>query len=349
MKSLSNVLIFVIVILLLSCTRQQSDSERQTDDNSINPLTHIKSYLDDESERLAGDRHQNDLPIAQITDITVGVNGVTYILDNATFQLVTISSDGTTTYHQLAQGDGPMEFKSPRRISTDPDGNIYISDDALLKVVGFDSEIQFINTYPVKYRVSDFVVDDSNIFSLSFGIFRQGAAGIIDQYRLAEPNSVAYPIGNSTLLDQDRMRAMSGNTDRVFLMDDYLILMRWYPYQITWYTPTGDSLRTYSRDIDWFEEPARTSTGMVDFNSGLRSVGTWCPNKCYTVVRYYRIQEGERTYYWDLYSDFQTEPVTFEESYFIQDQPTHIVFNGADILATYIEPEAHVKVYGMEF
>jgi hypothetical protein len=150
------------------------------------------------------------------------------------------------------------------------------------------------------------------------------------------------------MLDQDRIRAMAGNTDRVYLMDDYLVLMRWYPYQITWYTHTGDSTRSYSRDIDWFEAPARTSTGMVDFSSGLRSVSRWCPNVCYTVVRYYRKQDGERTYYWDLHSDFQTEPITFEESYFIDGQPNNIIFRGSEILATYSEPQTHVKVFAME-
>jgi len=336
--------ISLIVVFCLSCNRSQPSQDVEVNEVQLKPLQVVQSYLgvDDDNTQ------ETDLPISNISDIKVDINGSILILDSSTFQLLKISKDGTHSYHTLPQGNGPMEFKSPRILAIGDDNSIFVSDDALLKVVQFDAAINFVNSYPVKYRVSNMVVDSNYLFTLSFAIFRRGAPGIIDRYQLTDPNSITYPIGTSSDIDSDQVRGMAGNTDRLIEMNDELALMRWYPYQITWYSTGGDSLRSISRNVDWFEAPKRSSTGMVDFSSGLRSIGTWCPSECYTVVRYYRLQDGDWTYYWDLFSDFEKEPITLEENYFIDAQPSNILFWGSKIIAQYNEPQPHVKVYAQE-
>lgn len=336
--------ISLLILICISCNRTQSSHESELNEANFSPLLVVSSFLIENVDASL----KSDLPISHIADIKADNAGSLIILDSSTYQLLKLSTDGSYEYHSLPQGNGPMEFKRPRTLAIGDDNSIFVSDDALLKVVHLDSNFNFLNSYPVKHRVSNMLVDSGSLFTLSFGMFRRGVPGIIDRYQLTDPNLVSNPLGTASDIDNDQLRAMAGFTDRLFEVNNDLILMRWYPYQLTWYTKDGDSLRSYARGIEWFEAPRRSSTGVVEFSSGLRSVGEWCPNRCYTVVRYFQYQDGEMNYFWDIFNDFESEPITFKENYFLDAQPNNILFRDSEIIAQYNEPQPHVKVYAQE-
>lgn len=63
-------------------------------------------------------------------DISIGPDGLVYVVDSSNFRIQVFEADGTFLHSFGSIGVQPGQFSRPKGVATDPEGNVYVSDAA---------------------------------------------------------------------------------------------------------------------------------------------------------------------------------------------------------------------------
>lgn len=217
----------------------------------------------------------DDLILGTIQGVDADLNGNLYILDGS--QKHILKFDGVGNFrgsYGKGEGRGPGEFENPSLFSVTNDGQIYVYDRSMKKIVILNKENEFVQEFTVKNMPSRMVVDEErNIYITNYGVPFPIKGDKVFKYSVQADGEYELEsrfVSLSSEIDT-RTRGLAGNSDKMAVRSaDTLYFAVWYPYEIRTYTTEGDSLDTFKREVPFFKAPSGTpgqiieSSGRID-------------------------------------------------------------------------------------
>ena len=290
MKHIKLILIPCLIILFSSCVDDQI-TENEFSGFSLIPTEYSIEIPDSFSENLIGG----------IRDMTTDMEGNLYLVDHQSMDVKKFDHEGQmTNIFGLGKGSGPGEFENPISVAVDSSGNVYVADMSSNRINIFNSENEVINQFTADFAPARIIVDgDKSIYLIGFPMFYEG--DLIHKYELDDESRYQRTItfGKRPEGVDNRLLARAGNVDLLTLDENGNVYHSlWYPYEIRTYSPNGELLNSYTREVSFFEDPELDSNGIVRFTSG--SWGLMHLDGDIVINQIFRIDENSE---WTLYYD----------------------------------------------
>ncbi|TVR18661.1 MAG: hypothetical protein EA391_02030 [Balneolaceae bacterium] len=291
MKYIKLILITGQIILFSSCVDEQIN-EKKFGEFSLVPAEYSIEIPDSFSENFIGG----------IRDMTTDLEGNLYLVDHQSMDIKQFDREGQmTNVFGLGKGSGPGEFENPISVAVDSSGNVYVADMSSNRINIFNSENEVINQFTADFVPARIVVNgNKSIYLIGFPMFYEG--DIIQKYKLDDENRYQKTIsfGKRPEGVDNSLLARAGNVDLLTLDSNGNVYHSlWYPYEIRKYTPNGELLDSYTREVTFFEDPQVDSNGIVRFTSG--SWGLMHLDGDTVMNQIFKIDENsEWTFYYDV-------------------------------------------------
>lgn len=291
MKYIKLILISGLLILFSSCVEEQNN-ENKFGEFSLVPAEYSIEIPDSFSENFIGG----------IRDMTTDLEGNLYLVDHQSIDVKKFDREGQlTNVFGLGKGSGPGEFENPISVAVDSSGNVYVADMSSNRINIFNSENEVINQFTADFAPARIIVDgDKSIYLIGFPMFYEG--DLIQKYELNDENRYQKTIsfGKRPEGVDNRLLARAGNVDLLTLDSNGNVYHSlWYPYEIRKYTPNGELLNSYTREVSFFKDPESDSNGIVRFTSG--SWGLMHLDGDTVINQIFRIDDNsEWTFYYDV-------------------------------------------------
>ena len=291
MEHVKLILITGLIILLSSCVEEQNN-ENKFGNFSMIPTEYSIEIPDSFSESFIGG----------IRDMTTDLQGNLYLVDHESMDVKKFDREGEmTNVFGLGKGSGPGEFENPISVAVDSSGNVYVADMSSKRINIFNSENEVINQFTADFAPARIIVDgNKSIYLIGFPMFYEG--DLIQKYELNDENIYHKTVsfGKRPEGVDNRFLGRAGNVDLLTLdTNGNVYHSLWNPYEIRKYSPDGELVNSFAREVSFFEDPEYDSNGIVRFTSG--SWGLMHLDGDTVINQIFKIDENsEWTFYYDV-------------------------------------------------
>lgn len=291
MRFIKLLLLFLSIVLFSTCVEEEI-FEKEFGDFAFIPAEYSIEIPDRFSDNLIGG----------IRDMTTDREGNLYIVDHQAVNVKKFDREGRLTkIFGLGEGRGPGEFANPISVAVDSSDNVYVVDMGNNNVNVFSPDNEVINQFSIGFMPARIIVDrDKSIYLNGFPMFYAGE--LIYKYELDENNryQITNTFGKRPEAVDENLIERAGNVDVLGLdADGNVYHSLWYPYEIRKYTPDGELLYSYNREVSFFNDPELDSRGIVRFTSG--SWGLIPLHEGIVINQYFKINDNsEWTMFYDL-------------------------------------------------
>lgn len=301
MNYIKLVLLIGLLTLIHSCVDEQITKE-EFGEFSLTPSGYSIEIPDRFSENLIGG----------IRDLTTDREGNLYLVDHRAVDIKKFDREGRLiNIFGLGEGEGPGEFAHPISVAVDSSDNVYVVDMENSNINVFSPDNKVINQFATGFMPARIIVDrDKSIYLIGFPMFYSG--DLIHKYELDDNNNYQRTLSFGERPDgvDNNLLARAGNVDVLALdVDGNVYLSLWYPYEIRKYSPDGELLNSYAREVSFFKDPEVDSRGIVRFTSG--SWGFMPVNTDTVINQIFKIDDGEWTLYYDVIDMGKGEQIGF--------------------------------------
>lgn len=291
MRDIHLILVFIFIVFFSSCVDEPM-SELEFGEFVFNPT----EYSIEIPAKFSGNL------IGGIRDMTTDREGNLYLVDHRSLDVKKFDPEGRmTNLYGLGEGQGPGEFSNPISVAVDSSHNVYVVDMENNNINVFSPDNQVINQLSTGFMPARIIVDrEKSIYLIGFPMFYSG--DLIHKYELNDDNTYQRTIsfGERPEGVDNSLLSRAGNVDLLALDENgNVYLSLWYPYEIRKYTPEGELLNSYSREVSFFNDPELDENGIVRFTSG--SWGLMPVNEDTLINQIFRIDKNsDWTFYYDV-------------------------------------------------
>ena len=125
------------------------------------------------------------------TDIVIDAKGNTYILDAGNCEIKKYNSNGEYVSSLGRRGQGPAEFLQPQTLEIDKDGNMYVSDERMDRIIVLNALGKEINRFQLNKNLSLFRLSSLDNFVVGLQVWNFGYEGFIP---IIEPGQYLVPL-----------------------------------------------------------------------------------------------------------------------------------------------------------
>ena len=197
MKQFISISIFILVLTLNGCAHKTLSVDYETVEIDLTQA--VRSATDDYSDVLGAPQYtllqsldKNDI-IGSVDKVVVTDYAI-YVADLQNNKVVSYSKQGVPQKVLCRIGRGPGEYLLLCDFCVDRDGNLYVNDARINKVIKYDADFNYVKDWKLKYDIDSFEILDNDKFLAVLSAWNKGKYEKIELALLNSDLEIEVPI-----------------------------------------------------------------------------------------------------------------------------------------------------------